>query len=101
MPEKKPVSIEKLLDNIKIKRVTDNINQEVIERRESIPPKCDVFSKDYTMLRKDLGYNFEIDNEAKKSLPKIIENKVQKIVGFDSPDESFKKEYSKRYVSRA
>jgi len=96
MPEKKPVSIEKLLDNIKIKSVTDNINQEVIERRESIPPKCNVFSKAYTMLSEDLGYNFEIDNEAKKSLPKIIENKVQKIVGLDAPDESFKKEYSKK-----
>ncbi|MBT8374245.1 MAG: 6-phosphofructokinase [Deltaproteobacteria bacterium] len=95
MPEKKPVSIEKLLDHIKIKRVTDNINQEVIERRESIPPKCSVFSKAYTMLSEDLSYNFDIDAEAKKTLPKIIENKVQKIVGFDSPDESFKKEYSK------
>ena len=96
MPEKKPVSIEKLLDNIKIKSVTDNINQEVIERRESIPPKCNVFSKAYTMIGEDLGYNFEIDNEAKKNLPKIIDNKVQKIVSLDSPDESFKKEYSKK-----
>ena len=96
MPEKKPVSIEKLLDNFKIKSVTGNINQEVIERRQSIPPKCNVFSKAYTMIGEDLSYSFEIDNEAKKNLPKIIENKVQKIVGLDSPDESFKKEYSKK-----
>jgi len=96
MPEKKPVSIEELLDNAKVKSVTDNINREIIERRESIPPKCDVFSKDYTMLSENLDYNFGISKEAMKSLPKIIENKVQKIVGADSPDESFKKEYCKR-----
>jgi len=96
MPEKKPVSIEKLLDNVKVKSVTDNINREIIERRESIPPKCNVFSRDYTTLSEDLDYNFDIGKEARKSLPKIIENKVQKVVGIDSPDESFKKEYCKR-----
>ena len=96
MPEKKPVSIEKLLDNAKVKSVTDNINQEVIERRKSIPPKCGVFLKDYTMLNENLDYTFDISKEAKKSLPKIIKNKVQKVVGIDSPDESFKKEYCKR-----
>ncbi len=96
MPEKKPVSIEELLDNAKVKSVTHNINQEVVERRKSIPPKCDVFSKNYTMLNEDLDYIFDIDKEARKSLPKIIENKVQKIVGIDSPDESFKNEYCKK-----
>lgn len=96
MPEKKPVSIEELLDNAKVKSVTDNINREVIERRESIPPKCGVFLKDYTMLNEDLGYIFDISKEAGNSLPKIIKNKVQKVVGIDSPDESFKKEYCKR-----
>ena len=96
MPEKKPVSIEELLDNAKVKSVTHNINQEVVERRKSIPPKCDVFSKNYTMLNEDLDYIFDIGKEASKSLPKIIENKVQKIVGIDSPDESFKNEYCKK-----
>jgi len=96
MPETKPVSIEELLNHAKVKIVTDNINQEMIERRESIPPKCDVFSKDYTMLSEDSSYNFNIGNEAKKSLPKIIKNKIQKVIGIDSPDESFKKEYCKR-----
>ncbi|MBW2564226.1 MAG: phosphofructokinase, partial [Deltaproteobacteria bacterium] len=95
MPAEKPVSIKELLDNTKVKSVTDNINLEVLERRESVPPKCDVFSKDYTILDEDLDYNFNIGNEARESLPKIIENKVQKIVGIDSPDESFKKEYCK------
>ncbi len=47
------------------------------------------------MLNEDLDYNFDIGKEASKSLPKIIENKVQKVVGIDSPDESFKKEYCK------
>jgi pyrophosphate--fructose-6-phosphate 1-phosphotransferase len=96
MPEKKPVSIEMLLDNAKVKSVTSNINQEIIERRESIPPKCDVFSKNYTILNENLNYNFDINKDAKKYLPKIINNKVQKVVGIDSPDESFKKEYCKR-----
>ncbi len=96
MPEKKPVSIEELLDNAKVKSVTHNINQEVVERRKSIPPKCDVFSKNYTMLNEDLDYIFDTGKEARKSLPKIIENKVQKIVGIDSPDESFKNEYCKK-----
>jgi len=97
MPVKKTVSIEKLLNNSQVKRVTDNINQELIERRESIPPKCDVFKKDYTKLIEDSNYRFEIDKEARGKLPGIIENKVQKIAGIDSPDKSFKKEYRKRH----
>ncbi|MCP4368911.1 MAG: phosphofructokinase, partial [Deltaproteobacteria bacterium] len=96
MPEKKPVNIEELLNNAKVKSVTDNINQEIIERRKSFPPKCDVFLKDYTMLSEDLDYTFNLGNEAKKNLPKIIENKVQRVVGVDSIDESLKKEYLKR-----
>lgn len=95
MPDK-TISIEKLLDHAKVKRVTDNINREIMERRESIPPKCGVFAKKYTMLSEDLDYNFDISQEAKQCLAKIIDNKVQKIVGIDSPAESFKKEYCKK-----
>ncbi len=96
MPVKKTVSIEELLNNSQVKRVTDNINQELIERRESIPPKCNVFRKDYTKLIEDSNYSFDIDKEAREKLPGIIENKVQKIVDIDFPDKSFEKEYRKR-----
>jgi pyrophosphate--fructose-6-phosphate 1-phosphotransferase len=96
MPDKKSMSIEDLLKNPEVQTVTSNISQELIERRQFVPPKCDVFSKPYTELKDNDDIKFNVDQEAANQLPSIINNKMQTIVGVDSPDESFKERYCKK-----
>ncbi len=96
MPEKKSISIAELLKNPQVKKATGNINPELIERREYIPPMCDVFSKPYTALQDNTDFKFNVDREAAKQLPDIIDNKVQTVIGVDFPEKSFKKIYHKK-----
>ena len=96
MSDKKSISIEELLKNPEVQMATSNISQALIERRHFIPPKCDVFSKSYTELRDNDDIKFNVDIEAANQLPSIINNKMQTIVGVDSPEESFKERYCKK-----
>jgi len=98
MKDKGLISIEDLLENPEVKKAADNINQELIERRKYIPPKCGVFKSAYTVLKDNDDFKFSIHREARKQLPDIIDNKVQSIVGLDSPEESLKQRYSKKYT---
>jgi pyrophosphate--fructose-6-phosphate 1-phosphotransferase len=94
--DKKSISIEDLLKNPDVQMATSNISQELIKRRLFIPLKCDVFSKPYTGLRDNDDIKFNVEIEAANQLPSIINNKMQTIVGVDSPEESFKKRYCKK-----
>ena len=94
--EKNSINIEAILKNPEVQKATGNINRELIERREYRPPVCDVFSHRYSSLRDNADFQFIIDKEAIKLLPKIIDNKVECITGVDSPDNSFKEKYCKR-----
>jgi len=94
--DKKSISIEDLLKNPDVQMATSNISQELIKRRLFIPLKCDVFSKPYTELRDNDDIKFNVEIEAANQLPSIINNKMQTIVGVDSPEESFKKRYCKK-----
>jgi len=97
MKDRDLISIEDLLKNPEVKKAAGNINQELIERRTNIPPKCDVFTNPYTVLKDNDDFKFRIDREARKQLPDIIDEKVQSIVGLDSLEASFKERYCKRY----
>ena len=96
MKDKVPIRIEDLLKNPEVKKATSNINKDLVERRENIPPKCNVFTSSYTILKDNDHFKFSVDREAGKQLPGIIDNKVQSIVGLDSPEESFKAGYCKK-----
>ncbi len=87
--------IEELLNDPQVLKVTDNVNEEVIERRQYKPPICNAFLKPYTFTESTDEFQFEIDPEAKRKLPNIIFNKVQRIRGTDSPDESVKAQFGK------
>ncbi len=93
MKDKDIISIEDLLKNPEVKKAAGDINQELIERRKNIPPKCDIFTSPYTVLKDNDDFKFSIDREARRQLPDIINNKVQSIVGLDSLEESFKQRY--------
>lgn len=96
MSDKETISIEDLIKKPEAQKVISNTNQELIERRAYAPEKCEVFSSPYTALREDSNYRFSLDKEARKALPSIIDNKVQIVVGLESPEESLKERYCKK-----
>jgi pyrophosphate--fructose-6-phosphate 1-phosphotransferase len=96
MSDKETISIEDLIKKPEAQKVISNINQELVERRAYAPEKCEVFSSPYTASREDSHYRFSVDKEARKALPRIIDNKVQIVVGLESPEESFKERYCKK-----
>ena len=91
-----PISTEELLKIPEVQRSISSINPELIERRQYDPPKCKVFENTYTILEDNDHFKFTIDQEARKKLPGIINNKVQTLSGLDSPGESFKERYCKK-----
>jgi len=98
MKDKDLISIEELLKNPEVEKAASDINHELIERRKNIPPKCNVLTSPYTVLKDNDDFKFNLDREARKQLPDIINNKVQSIVGLDSPEESFKESYGTKHT---
>jgi len=96
MSKKESIPLEDLLKHPEVQKVTSNINQELVERREYNPPICKVFTYSYTALQDNSKFRFVIDNEAKKQLPNIVDNKVHSITGTENPEESLKEKYCKK-----
>jgi pyrophosphate--fructose-6-phosphate 1-phosphotransferase len=96
MPTKQPVSLEDLLNHPKVQKATANTNAEQEERRKYAPPPCQVFSHRFTKLTAADQYRFEIDKEAQKQLPNIIDNNVQVVTGLDSADDAFIQKHCKK-----
>ena len=96
MPGKETINLEAILNHPQVKKATDDINPELLERRKYRPPQCEVFSKACTVLRETDDYRFELDKEAEKQLPNIIGHKVQLIEGHDSVDDATAGQYRKR-----
>jgi pyrophosphate--fructose-6-phosphate 1-phosphotransferase len=96
MPGKETINLEAILNHPQVKKATDDINPELLERRKYRPPQCEVFSKACTVLRETDDYRFELDKEAEKQLPNIIGHKVQLIEGHDSVDDATAGQYRKK-----
>jgi pyrophosphate--fructose-6-phosphate 1-phosphotransferase len=95
MSQKKALKLEDILKHPKVRKITDDVNAELLERRRYSPPTCTVFSKKFTLLKETDQFRFTVHKEAEKQLPHIIDNKVQKIVGLNTADEAFAQEYCK------
>jgi pyrophosphate--fructose-6-phosphate 1-phosphotransferase len=85
-PEQK-FDLQALMTNPVVKNAISNINPGLMERRAFRPPRCEVFKSGTTSLRNTDRYRFEIDAEAKRQLPRIIDNQVQIVIGEDQPDQ--------------
>jgi len=96
MPAKDRLSLEDILSHPHVRRATDDINTELVERRKYVPAPCQVFSHRYTVLRDTERYRFEVDREAERQLPNIIANKVQLVEGRDSVDDAFARKFCSR-----
>jgi pyrophosphate--fructose-6-phosphate 1-phosphotransferase len=96
MPGKETISLEEILNHPTVKKATDDVNAESLERRAYSPLRCEVFSHPYTVLRETDRYRFELDRQAEKLLPDIIANKVQLVEGKDSVDDEVARQYGKK-----
>lgn len=96
MQEQSNISIEELMHKPEVQKVIDPVSKEMFERQSYIPQKCDVFEAPCTELEIQNRYTFNIDREARKSLPAIIGNVVEKIVGQDNPDDTLREEYTQQ-----
>ena len=85
-PEHK-MDLQALMTDPVVQNAISSINPGLVERRAFRPPRCEVFKSGCTVLKDVTDYRFEIDAEAKRKLPRIIDNPVQVIVGEDQPDE--------------
>ncbi len=98
MPGKK-TSKMKMKDMLKhpvVLRVTDDINPELVERRQYSPPACKAFSREFTVLKETDQFTFMVDKEAQKQLPNIIVNKVQKVQGLKTAEAALARAYGKK-----
>ena len=95
MEKKEPVHVKTMLSRPDVQEITGNLNRETGDRMKYSPPPCPVFSHPFTLLETDDSCHFTIDREAQKVLPNIIGNKVQKIIGTDSPDAEMRTAYQK------
>jgi pyrophosphate--fructose-6-phosphate 1-phosphotransferase len=96
MSGKEAISLGKILNHPAVKKATDDINAESLERRSYSPLRCTVFCHPYTIVRETDRYRFELDRQAEKLLPDIIANKVQLIEGKDTVDDEVARQYGKK-----
>ncbi|MCP4694785.1 MAG: phosphofructokinase, partial [Desulfobacterales bacterium] len=98
MSEKKRVSLDELLRIQNVKQLLGKLNPETDFRRQYRPEVCGVFSKPFTVLKNNDEFQFEIHRAARKDLPNIIKNRVQDVVGVDSPEPSVVENYGARRI---
>ncbi|MGD8757108.1 MAG: phosphofructokinase, partial [Desulfobacterales bacterium] len=96
MSSKKRIEIGELLKHPKVRKVTDNVNAALQERRRYSPPVCKALSKKYSRLQPTDDFHFTVDKEAQKQLPDIIHNTVQKIQGLSTADAAVEKTYQQK-----
>jgi pyrophosphate--fructose-6-phosphate 1-phosphotransferase len=95
MPETSTIRLDTLLENARVADAVSDVNQDLQERMSYQPPICEVFKSEFTSLKADLQYEFEIDKEARKQLTNIIGNTVQRIENGDDANGEMKETYSK------
>ncbi|MBR9981886.1 MAG: 6-phosphofructokinase [Desulfatitalea sp.] len=93
MPQTTPVDIRLLLENDEVQQATSPISESVKERLGYQPPICRVFQNDITQAVSVDGYHFEIDVEARRQLPDIINNRVHRITVPTDPPESVVRDF--------
>jgi pyrophosphate--fructose-6-phosphate 1-phosphotransferase len=95
MPETTGYSIDSLLNHSEVKTISEDVNTETMMRRQCLPQLCSVFSHPVTQLTETSQFTFDLDHEAIKKLPHIINNPVQFISSMDSPDMATLNQYQK------
>jgi len=88
MTDATTIPVDALLKRPEVREAIDTVNRELVERTKSRPQVCEVFTHKFTRLEVDDRYRFEIDKEARRQLPQIIDSPLQAVVGADDLDGS-------------
>ncbi|HSO20202.1 MAG TPA: 6-phosphofructokinase, partial [Desulfosarcina sp.] len=80
--------LQNLMQTPEAQDAISNNNEGMLQRRAFRPPRCAVFEKPYSVLAENRDFRFEIDAEARRQLPRIMDNAVQVVVGRDDLDEA-------------
>jgi diphosphate-dependent phosphofructokinase len=92
---KTPVDICTLLENPAIRKATSPHSESVQDRCSYRPQICKVFQSDFTRISPVDHFRFEIDPEARRQLPDIIDAKVRLIDSDIRPDKDFMRAYTR------
>jgi len=95
MSRNQAISLQDILNHPQVKKVTEDVNAELVERMKYKPPRCEVFAHPHTVLEETDQYRFELDPEAEKQLPNIIGNRVQLVRGRDAVDDAVARQYGR------
>jgi len=96
MKENGSIDGKTLLKMKAVQRIADSVNVELVNRRKFSPPRCRVFQIPFTTLEYDDSYRFHVHPEARKRLSRIIDNRVQRVVGVEKRDETAERAYRRR-----
>ena len=89
MTDSQMPQLQKLMQTPEVQNAISSISPGLVQRRAFRPPRCAVFEQPFTVLEEAHHYRFEIDAEARRQVPRIIDNPVQVVIGQDAlPDEA-------------
>ncbi|MCF8026798.1 MAG: 6-phosphofructokinase [Desulfobacteraceae bacterium] len=90
MTEKSTWSLESFMAQADVEKTVSSASSALSERLGFVPPVCEVFKSPFIRLETENRYGFQIHPSARESLPDIIDNPVEGIVGGDEPDPAAK-----------
>ena len=94
MSEKLCDGINSLIHKEEVQKIVSRTSQAMQSRQAFMPSICNVFKSEVTVLKERDDFRFDIDAEARRQLPNIINNLVQSIEK-TVPNQAMKENYSK------
>jgi pyrophosphate--fructose-6-phosphate 1-phosphotransferase len=91
------VDLDKLFKNPEVQQAISTTSAVRLARSAYQPAVCDIFNNPYTIVESADDYRFDINPEAQRQLPNIIDNKVQVIKGRASLDDETRMRYEKAW----
>ncbi len=95
MLQKSAIDVQALLNNPEVQEFVSSTSQVMRARRAYQPLLCEVFKSAFSRIESAEAYRFDIDPEARKQLPHIINNKVQSVVAEESLEGDKLREYTR------
>lgn len=95
MSLKDRVDLDKLVKNPEVQKVISNASDVRLARSAYQLALCDIFNNPYSIVESVDDYRFDINPEAQRQLPNIINNKVQVIKGCASVNDETRIQYGR------
>ncbi len=95
MPQIDRVELDKLLKHPEVQKSVSCMSPGGMARSAYQPALCTAFNDAYTVVESVDDFRFDIDQEARKQLPNIINNQAQVVRGCASPDGAARSQYER------